>query len=60
MRDLRDPNELGLKLLATAKQNKMTVRMVYASGAIHVQDYDHNPGPIEKYGDPRKLPSTMP
>lgn len=66
MKDLRDPTELGQKLLYAAQHrrahgdNTKALSFVADHAPLNVPDYDHNPGPIEKYGDPTKLPSTMP
>jgi hypothetical protein len=62
MRDLRDPTELGRKLLFYRHASPAVVKtsVIADEAPLHVRDYDANPGPIEKYGDPTKLPSTMP
>lgn len=66
MRDLRDPSKLGEGLLSLRHhlgQPLMPLSELFdahRSLLYHSPDYDHNPGPVEKYGDPRLLPSTLP
>lgn len=62
LKDLRDPKLLGAKLLEVHSWDKGVPLHQTASfaGGWKIPDYDANPGPIEKYGDPTKLPSTMP
>ena len=62
MRDLRDPGELGLKLLEAREgvDPCFGLSKIADHTPLHTRDYDHNPGTIEKYGWPQDLPSTMP
>lgn len=63
MRDLRDPAKLGLALEGLATGHDARLRFIYDKYRMNldrVPDYDHDPGPLERYGDPRKIPSTMP
>lgn len=65
-RDLRDPTELGNKLLYAAQHRRAhgdkTKPLSYVAdhAPLGVPDYANSQGPIEKYGDPTKIPSTMP
>lgn len=60
MRDLRDPILLG-RLIIAVRSNKRSGFLSDTLGSRYLSapDYSHNPGPIEKYGDPTKLPSTL-
>lgn len=67
MRDLRDPSELGHKLLESRAGYRRAglpqgtpLHECADRWPLHVRNYDANPGPLEKYGDPTKIPSTMP
>lgn len=65
MKDNRDPSELGNKLLHVRKTpvnnfDRSPLSFVADHAPLRVRDHVANPGPIEKYGDPTKLPSTMP
>lgn len=59
MKDNRDPNLLGLKILEQRKSPTCPLSQVIAHLQLHVPDYQDETT-IEKYGDPRLLPSTMP
>ena len=64
MKDLRDPKELGAWILSL--RTAPNLRGDPLSEAVrrlpsrHIRDYSHDAGPVEKYGDPRTIPSTMP
>lgn len=58
MKDLRDPAMLGNVLLAMATLHG-SVREAYDRSTFRTPDY-RDETTIEKYGDPRLLPSTMP
>ena len=58
-RDLRDPRELGERLLHLTGWFG-SVREAYDKFRPHVPNYSSNLGPIEKYGRPQDLPSTLP
>jgi hypothetical protein len=58
MRDKRDPAALGNLLLVMAMLHG-SVRVAYDRCTFRVEDY-RDPTTLEKYGDPRKLPSTLP
>lgn len=63
MKDLRDPVLLGEALVESRDYFGKPLSQIYDDfrGLLEdCPDYDHNPGPIEKYGDPRLIPSTMP
>jgi hypothetical protein len=63
VRDLRDPTELGLKALELRRAVgacHSRFSLVIDAMPLNVKDYANSQGPIEKYGDPRKIPSTMP
>lgn len=58
MIDKRDPGALGSLLLAMAILHG-SVRAAYDRSTFHTPDY-RDETTIEKYGDPRLLPSTLP
>ena len=58
MKDLRDPALLGGKLLAQKERLKLS-KLSYATDELYVPDY-RDETTLEKYGDPRLLPSTLP
>lgn len=66
MRDQRDPQKIGERLALIRKHDFPTKPFHYivdveARTEPPAPDYDSaHMGPLEKYGDPRKLPSTMP
>lgn len=63
MRDKRDPQKLGeLYLVLRQKHPDHDVGQVMRELAkCGCDDYDaEHIGPLEKYGDPRALPSTLP
>lgn len=67
MRDLRDPQELGAALLRIAASARPRPfpgsglsRFADSPVLFGVPDFSSDEGPVERYGDPRKLPSTMP
>jgi hypothetical protein len=70
VKDLRDPIELGEKLLHQKglwrigklgqEMNDAPLSLIAEHVPLHVRDYDSNPGPIEKYGRPQDIKSTMP
>ena len=62
-RDLRDPKRLGeaLEILRQKHPEISMPALVNIVRDIDVPNYDaEHIGPIEKYGDPRTLPTTMP
>jgi hypothetical protein len=56
--DKRDPAALGNVLLVMAFLHG-SVRVAYDRSTFHTPDY-RDETTLEKYGDPRKLPSTLP
>lgn len=60
VRDKRDPEKLGEFLLGWAEKASIKVREAQDSFWAPIPDYVSNPGPHEKYGDPRLIPSTLP
>ena len=60
MRDLRDPSELGSKLLEESRKSPRKIHDVADRAPLHVRDYVSPAHPHDRYGDPRKIPSTMP
>lgn len=64
MKDLRDPKILGEELLSLAKLAKGVPLSAVYDRHVHAleacPDYDANPSPLEKYGRPQDLPSTLP
>ena len=61
MKDNRDPRELGLKLLYAREYVDRCFPMskIADHGPHQVGDY-RDETTLEKYGDPRLLPSTLP
>lgn len=64
MKDLRDPLLLGWELLRLRHSfEKRPLHVLYDvhQSALHsTPRYYDEDGPVEKYGDPRLIPSTMP
>lgn len=71
MRDNRDPSDLGMLVLSVLAENRARgpmgaaqahdiVEIAIADDVLPVKQYNSNPTPHEKYGDPRDLPSTLP
>jgi hypothetical protein len=57
--DKRDPAALGAALLAVSPLF-LSASRAYDRSTFRVPDHVADPSPIEKYGDPRTIPSTMP
>lgn len=61
MHDSRDPAALGAALLGVRGAHPgRPLSEVYDSSTFRVPDHIADPSPIDKYGDPRSIPSTMP
>lgn len=67
MNDRRDPSLLREALLARREPDSgfgrlipFTLSGLYDAAPLDVPDHSADPGPVEKYGDPRSLASTLP
>jgi hypothetical protein len=63
LRDQRDPQALGEIYLRLRQKypNNSVSDLINEMNLNECQDYDAvHMGPLEKYGDPRVLPSTLP
>lgn len=59
MKDNRDPQALGAAVLVLAELHG-SARKALDRSTFRTIPHTADPGPIEKYGDPRLIPSTMP
>lgn len=61
MNDRRDPTALGEALLAVRELHpRSPLSAVYDRSTFRTPDHKADPSPLEKYGDPRTLPTTLP
>lgn len=66
MNDRRDPALLGERLLARRGEPRFdrlvprTLSELYDAAPLPTPDHDADPSSVEKYGDPRVLPSSIP